>query len=72
MLQLKTRTEFSFREVYGPVARVLESTAGPIGICDRGGTWGHIAFWKACKKAERKCLLGMEVAVVEDARLREK
>jgi DNA polymerase III alpha subunit len=72
MINLKCRTEFTFREVYGPIEKVLDATQGPIGICDRNGTWGHVQFEAACKKAGRKALLGVELAVVEDAKLKEK
>ena len=72
MLQLKCRTEFSFRECFGPISKVLAATQGPVGICDRNGTWGHIAFFNECKKVGRKPLLGVELAVVEDASVKEK
>lgn len=72
MIQIKARTEFTFREVYGPIEKVLAATQGPIGICDRFGTWGHVSFEKAAKKAGRQALLGVELAVVSDAKLREK
>lgn len=43
--QLRVRTEFSFREAFGPVKRVVEALNAietPIaGIVD-GGTWGHV------------------------------
>jgi DNA polymerase III alpha subunit len=66
MINLKTRTEFTFREVFGPIEKVLAATSGPVGICDRNGTWGHVAFEAACTKAGRKPLLGAELAVVAD------
>jgi DNA-directed DNA polymerase III PolC len=72
MINLKVRTEFSFREVYGPLPKVLAATQGPIGICDRSGTWGHVEFDKACKEVGRKAIFGVELAVVENMKLREK
>jgi DNA polymerase III alpha subunit len=72
MINIKTRTEFTFREVYGPIAKVLAATSGPIGITDRNGTWGHVTFEAACVKAGRKPLLGTELAVVDDSKLRMK
>jgi DNA polymerase III alpha subunit len=72
MINLKCRTEFTFREVYGPIEKVLAATQGPVGICDKGGTWGHVTFEAACKKADRKPLLGAEIAFVENMKVREK
>jgi DNA polymerase III alpha subunit len=72
MINIKCRTEFTFREVYGPIEKVLAATAGPVGICDRNGTWGHVSFAEACKKAGRKPLFGAEIAVVENMKLKEK
>jgi DNA polymerase-3 subunit alpha len=72
MINLKTRTEFTFREVFGPIEKVLAATSGPVGICDRNGTWGHVAFEAACTKAGRKPLLGAELAVVADMKKKEK
>jgi DNA polymerase III alpha subunit len=69
---LRCRTEFSFGEVYGPIEKVLAATSGPVGICDRSGTWGHAAFAKACKEAKRKAIFGVELAVVPDKKLKEK
>ena len=72
MLQLKTRSEYSFRTAYGPVEKIVEVCDGDsIGICD-AGTWGHVAFQRACKEAGKKPLYGVEIAFVDDARSREK
>lgn len=70
--QIKVRTEYTFREAYGPVEKLLAASEGAIGICDKNSTWGHVAFSKACKEAGRKGLLGVELSVVEDASKREK
>lgn len=74
-INLKCRTEYSFREVYGPIDKVIAASGSEcdsIGICDRNGTWGHVNFQKACYKAGKKALLGVELAVVDDMNLREK
>ena len=72
MLQIKTRTEYSFRTAFGPIEKVIETCQGEsIGICD-SGTWGHIAFRDGCKKAGKKPIFGVEIAFVDDARSREK
>lgn len=70
MYNLKTRTEYSFRTAFGPIERVIQ--AGANGIADRHGTWGHVQFSKAMKKANRKPVFGCELAVVMDASLKEK
>ena len=72
MLNVKLRTEYSFRTAYGPVKKVIDTAEGDaVGICDTG-TWGHVAFQRACKEAGKKPLYGVEIAFVDDARSREK
>mgnify|MGYP003646243695 CR=1 FL=1 len=72
MLNLKLRTEYSFRNAYGPIKKVIGATEGEaIGICD-AGTWGHVAFRDACKEVDKKAIYGVEIAFVDDARSREK
>jgi DNA polymerase III alpha subunit len=72
MLNLKLRTEYSFRTAYGPMNKVIEATEGAaMGICDTG-TWGHVAFRDACVEADKKPIYGVEIAFVDDATLREK
>ena len=42
MLNIKLRTEYSFRTAYGPVKKVIDTAEGnAVGICDTG-TWGHV------------------------------
>lgn len=69
--QLRVRTEFSFRNkfdclAYGPVGLLAETLrdlgAGAAGIVD-GGTWGHVKWAQACKKAGLSPLFGCELAV---------
>ena len=70
MLQLRVRSEYSFRQAYGTIAKILDVTSGPVGICDRFGTWSHVEFQKACKAAGRKPIFGAELAVVSDMKVR--
>ncbi len=73
MINLANRTEYSFNLAYGPLKKVLSVNDKTMaGICDRHGTWGHVAFEKACKKAGVKPIFGVELAVVEDALKMEK
>lgn len=76
MNQLKLRTEYSYRTAFGRLATVVgrakELGATAACICDRNGTWGHVVWEKECKKQGIKPIFGVELAVVGDARLREK
>ena len=48
MLNLRNRTEYCFRKAFGPLPAVIAACAGDaVGIAD-SGTWGHVAFSKAC------------------------
>jgi len=66
LINVRTRTEYSFRKSYGPISKIIESCQeDTIGICDTG-TWGHVSFNNACKKSGKKPLFGTEIAVVSD------
>jgi DNA polymerase III alpha subunit len=70
--QLRVRTEFTFRAVYGPVRKVAatlrELGAPAAGIVD-GDTWGHVRWAKACAAEGVRPLFGREFAVrMEDGR----
>lgn len=64
--QLRVRTEFSFRQAFGPVPRVaaaVQALAAPAaGIVD-GSTWGHVRWAKAASAAGFKPLFGTEFTV---------
>lgn len=67
MIQLKNRTEYSFKTAYGPLKKVLATNQGnAAGICDRHGTWGHVQWDKECKALGIKPIFGVELAVVDD------
>ena len=66
MDQLRLRTEYSFRWAYGTLDKVLERCAGYAAITDRNGTWGHVPWDKACKKAGINPIFGVELALVDD------
>lgn len=72
MIHLRLRTEFSFRRAFGKVEDVMQAATGPSLAITDAGTWGHVAFGKACKKAGVRPIYGAEVAVVADARKKEK
>lgn len=64
--QLRCRTEFTFRQTFGPVPRVAaaikELGAPAAGIVD-GGTWGHVRWAKAAAAQGFKPLFGTEFSV---------
>ena len=67
MINLKVRTEYSFRKAYGRLEDVITKTKGnAIGIADFG-TWGWVKFKKECEKHNKKPIFGMEFAVVMNA-----
>lgn len=67
--QLRVRTEFSFRQGYGPIPAVAAALAhlgaSAAGIVD-GGTWGHAQWAKALGKTDVKPLFGTELALVRE------
>ncbi len=64
--QLRIRTEFSFRQAFGPVAQVAAAVqalgASAAGIVD-GSTWGHVRWAKASSAHGFKPLFGTEVSL---------
>jgi len=66
--QLRIRTEFSFRQAFGPIPEVAASLAEmkipAAGIVD-GGTWGHVRWAKECGKVGVKPLFGTEITVTQ-------
>lgn len=66
--QLRVRTEFSFRQAYGPIGLVAERVtsmgATHAGIVD-AGTWGHVR-WAKKMKGDAKPLYGREVPIRVD------
>lgn len=70
--QLRCRTEFSFRQTFGPVSRVAEAVRDleclAAGIVD-GSTWGHVRWSKAAATNNFKPLFGTEfVLLLPDGR----
>lgn len=63
--QLRVRTEFSFRRVFGPVSLTAQACAAAgaqrAAIVD-ADTWGHVRWSKACKAAGIEPAFGTEVA----------
>ena len=69
MIQLRVRTEYSFRKAYGTIEKVVAQFGlDALAITDTG-TWGHVPFVKMCKKYNVKPILGAEICVSEEVNL---
>lgn len=66
MIQLKIKTEYSFGKTFAPIDRVIkrlkEIGCTAAGIVDES-SWGHVAWFEACKKEGIQPLLGAEICV---------
>jgi DNA polymerase III alpha subunit len=72
MINLKCRTEYSFRKAFGKVSDVIACIdEDTLGICDTG-TWGHTVFAKACKDAGKRPIFGVEIPFVIDTSFQKK
>lgn len=67
MINLRVRTEYSFRYAYGKTPDVVSLQDEYATITDRFNTFGHIPFVQECKKQGKKAILGVELAFVNDA-----
>lgn len=53
-----TRTEFSYRVVFGPIQEVASRLPVWGGAVADSGCWGHVPFTKACQAAGKHAVLG--------------
>jgi len=71
MICWRVKTEYSFGATYAPLSKIIERLNAlgckAAAITDRGGTWGHVPFYKAAQAAGIQPLLGVELAI-EDGR----
>jgi len=73
MINIKVRTEYSFKYAYGHLQKIIDACDEDcMGICDRNSTWGHVQFQKKMKEAGKKPIFGVEIGVVKDAFIKEK
>lgn len=66
MIQLRVRTEFAYRNTFGPVIDVAERLGAmrcPAAAIVDDGTWGHVRWAAACKLAGVKPMFGTELVV---------
>jgi len=65
--QLRIRTEFSFRNTFGPIQvianHLAEINCKTAAIVDSGGTWGHVRWEKALTKLNIQSAFGAEFAL---------
>lgn len=70
MHQLRIRSEYSFKKVYGTIERVVsrlkEIGAKSAGLVDIDSTWGHVPWFKLCKKEGIQPLLGVDLVVSDN------
>lgn len=68
--QLRVRTEYSFRNAYGPVKRIAEVLneieCGAAGCVDSKGTWAHVSWEKELKKTSCVPMFGTEFELSTD------
>lgn len=68
--QLRVKSGFTFREAYGKIDAVvdaLKELQTPFAaLVDGKGTWGHVRYQAAAKKAGIKVGLGMEFPVINE------
>lgn len=70
MIHLRVKTEYTFGQTFAPIKRTVERLkeigCTAAGIVDTNSTWGHVAWFKACKAAGIQPMLGVEIAVTDD------
>lgn len=70
MIQLRIRTEGTFSQTFAPIDKVIahlkEIGCTAAGIVDQGSTWYHVKWFKRCKEAGIKPLLGVELVVTDE------
>ena len=72
MINLRVRTEYSFRYAFGKTKDIIKSSEEYCSITDRFNTFGHIPFSIECKKQGKKAILGVELAFVQDPLIKSK
>lgn len=67
MINIGLQTEYSFKETFGKLDKIMEfdNGTGCLGIADINNTYGHVKFEKACKAKGIKPIFGVKLMVVE-------
>ena len=59
MINLKVRTEYSFRKAYGKLSDIIKNTKqNALGIADFG-TWGWVKFKAECEQIQNRYVPAM-------------
>ena len=70
MIHLRIKTEYSFGQTFAPIPRVIDRLKAigctAAAIVDSGSTWGHVAWFKACRAAGIQPILGCEICVADE------
>lgn len=73
---LNLRTEFSFKEVFGPIDRTAQLVASQghtvVGIADVSNTFGHVPWARACKQNGIRPVFGVTVNAVATPKVKTK
>lgn len=70
MINLRVRSEYSFRYAYGKLDDVIQTQGRITCLTDRGNTFGHVSFIKRCKELGKKPILGVELLFCENPKLK--
>ncbi len=71
MINLKARSEYSFRKVVGSIEEILSiSNSNYCCLTDTNSTWAIPDFLALCKKNNKKPIIGVELFYVEDVNLK--
>jgi DNA-directed DNA polymerase III PolC len=67
--QLRIRTEYSFKQAFGPVSRVLDALKD-LQVVDAAmvdlGTWGHVTWEKKARQVGIRPLFGVELPLLQE------
>lgn len=67
MIQLRSRSEYSFRHSVGKLSELPQHSKGAMALTDRASCFGHFKWKEAC--GDIKPIYGVELAVVPDVSL---
>lgn len=70
MINLRVRSEYSFRYAFGKLEDVINVQGEVACLTDRGNSFGHIPFIKRCKELGKKPIVGVELLFCENPTLR--
>ncbi len=72
MIHLALKSEFSFKDCYQHIAKLVDYSEIAVGIADKNNTYGHIGHWKNCKEKGIKPIFGVRLMVCKRQEIGEK